>query len=71
MSAYDTLSLPASDLERSTRSAAVASTMESRSMSGITIKLKRPCVEELLKRYEDLISKDFPGYRNHVYRAIT
>ena len=40
-------------------------------MSGITIKLERPYVEELLKRYEDLISKDFPGYRNHVYRAIT
>ena len=40
-------------------------------MSGITIKRERPYVEELLKRYEDLISKDFPGYRNHVYRAIT
>ena len=40
-------------------------------MSGITIKMERPYVEELLKRYEYLISKDFPGYRNHVYRAIT
>ena len=45
--------------------------MELRSMSGITIKLERPCVEELLNRYKDLIGKDFPGYRNHVYRAIT
>lgn len=40
-------------------------------MSGITIKMERPYVEELLKRYEYLISKDFLGYRNHVYRAIT
>ena len=45
--------------------------MESRSMSGITIKLERPFVEELLTRYESLIGKDLPGYRNHVYRAIT
>ena len=40
-------------------------------MSGITIKMERPYVEELLKRYEYLISKDLPGYRNHIYRAIT
>jgi len=40
-------------------------------MSGITIKLERPFVEELLTRYETLIGKDFPGYRNHVYRTIT
>ena len=39
-------------------------------MSSITIKLERPCVEELLKRYENLISQDFPGYRNHAYRTI-
>ena len=45
--------------------------MESRSMSSITIKLERPYVEELFKRYEDLIGRDFPGYRNHVYRTIT
>ena len=45
--------------------------MESRLMSSITIKLDHPCVEELLKRYENLISKDFPGYRNYVYHAIT
>ena len=40
-------------------------------MSGITINLERPYVEELLKRYEDQISKDFPGCRNHAYRTIT
>jgi hypothetical protein len=40
-------------------------------MSSITIKLERPYVEELFKRYEDLIGRDFPGYRNHVYRTIT
>jgi hypothetical protein len=37
----------------------------------ITIKLVRPLVEERLARYERMIGKDFPGYRNHVYRAIT
>lgn len=40
-------------------------------MSNITIKLVRPHVEELLGRYEKLIGKDFPGYRNHIYRTIT
>ena len=40
-------------------------------MSDIMIKLERPLVEELLGRYETLIGKDFPGYRNHVYRTIT
>jgi hypothetical protein len=40
-------------------------------MSNITIKLERPYVEELFARYEKLIGKDFPGYRNHVYRTIT
>jgi len=40
-------------------------------MSDIKIKLERPFVEELLTRYEALIGKDFPGYRNHVYRTIT
>ena len=45
--------------------------METDSMSGITIKLERPFVEELLTRYETLIGKDFPGYRNQVYRTIT
>ncbi|ENM2846941.1 phosphohydrolase [Vibrio cholerae] len=40
-------------------------------MSNITIKLARPHVEELLGRFESLIGKDFPGYRNHIYRTIT
>lgn len=40
-------------------------------MSNITIKLSRPHVEELLGRFEKLIGKDFPGYRNHIYRTIT
>ena len=40
-------------------------------MSNITIKLARPHVEELLGRFENLIGKDFPGYRNHIYRTIT
>jgi hypothetical protein len=40
-------------------------------MSAITIKRERPHVEELFARYEKLIGKDFPGYRNHVYRTIT
>ena len=40
-------------------------------MSKIEIKLERPWVDELLARYEPQIGKDFPGYRNHVYRDIT
>lgn len=40
-------------------------------MSNITIKLVRPHVEELLGRFEKIIGKDFPGYRNHIYRTIT
>ena len=40
-------------------------------MSDIMIKLERPFGEELLGRYENLIGKDFPSYRNHVYRTIT
>lgn len=40
-------------------------------MSNITIKLVRPHVEELLGRFEKRIGKDFPGYRNHIYRTIT
>ncbi|MBY6209934.1 hypothetical protein KUV95_00050 [Microbulbifer agarilyticus] len=40
-------------------------------MAEIVIKQERPLVEELLARYEDVIGKDFPGYRNHVYRTIT
>jgi hypothetical protein len=41
------------------------------SVSNISIKLERPRVEELLARYKSQIGKDFPGYRNHVYRTIT
>ncbi|MBK8185050.1 MAG: phosphohydrolase [Candidatus Competibacteraceae bacterium] len=40
-------------------------------MSGISIKLERPRVEQLLARYKSQIGTDFPGYRNHIYRAIT
>lgn len=40
-------------------------------MSSIAIRMVRPYVEELLGRFEKLIGEDFPGYRNHVYRAIT
>lgn len=40
-------------------------------MSNIVIKLERPYVEELFARYKKLIGKDFPSYRNHVYRTIT
>ena len=40
-------------------------------MSQIEIKLERHLVDELFARYESLIGKDFPGYRNHVYRTIT
>ncbi len=40
-------------------------------MSQIKIKLERPRVDELFARYENLIGKDFSGYRNHVYRTIT
>ena len=40
-------------------------------MSNIALKLQRPHVEELLARYKSQIGKDFPGYRNHVYRAVS
>ena len=40
-------------------------------MTDIKIKFERPRVEELFDRYEKVIGKDFPGYRNHVYRTIT
>ncbi len=40
-------------------------------MPDIPIKTERPFVDELLGRYETLIGGDLPGYRNHVYRAIT
>jgi len=40
-------------------------------MPEIAIKMERPLVEEIFARYDILIGGDFPGYRNHVYRAIT
>ncbi len=40
-------------------------------MSDIVIKLERRRVEELFAPYEQVIGKDLPGYRNHVYRTIT
>lgn len=40
-------------------------------MNSIDIKLERDRVELLLARYEEVIGKDYSGYRNHVYRAIT
>lgn len=40
-------------------------------MLQIEIKTDRPRVDALLDRYESVIGKDFPGYRNHVYRTIT
>jgi hypothetical protein len=40
-------------------------------MTDLLIKPERPHVEELFKPYQEMIGKDFPGYRNHVYRAIT
>jgi len=40
-------------------------------MREITIKTERPFVEDLFARYKVLISRDYPGYRNHVYRTIT
>jgi len=40
-------------------------------MSQIKIKVERPNVEELFSRYENIIGKDYAGYRNHVYRTIT
>ena len=40
-------------------------------MPEIKIKTERRFVDELLGRYETLIGRDFPGYRNHVYRTIS
>ncbi|EDY86274.1 metal dependent phosphohydrolase [gamma proteobacterium HTCC5015] len=37
----------------------------------IPIKTHRPRVEERLSSYQHLMGRDFPAYRNHVYRAIT
>ena len=35
------------------------------------IQVERPRVEALFAPYESVIGKDFPGYRNHVYRTIS
>ncbi|CAM4133683.1 hypothetical protein [Vibrio agarivorans] len=40
-------------------------------MPEVEIKLERPRVEMLFVRYQELIGKDYEGYRNHVYRTIT
>ncbi len=40
-------------------------------MTKIKIQLERQRVEQLFAPYEGVIGKDFPGYRNHVYRTIT
>ena len=40
-------------------------------MTEIVIQLERHRVEDLFAPYEQMIGTDFPGYRNHVYRAIT
>lgn len=40
-------------------------------MNKIEIKQERPWVEALFSPYKDIIGKDYPGYRNHVYRTIT
>jgi hypothetical protein len=34
------------------------------------IKMEKPFVEDLFARHKALPGKDFPGYRNHVYRTI-
>jgi hypothetical protein len=36
----------------------------------IVIKPVRPHVDDILERYRDMISIDFLGYKNHVYRTI-
>jgi hypothetical protein len=40
-------------------------------MTKITIQTNRPHVEQLFEPYRHAIGRDFPGYRNHVYRTIT
>ena len=40
-------------------------------MTDIAIQQDRPRVENLFAPYRAQIGRDFPGYRNHVYRAIT
>lgn len=40
-------------------------------LPGIIIQTVRPHVETLLAPYRETIGRDYLGYRNHVYRAIT
>ncbi|WP_397534973.1 hypothetical protein [Roseateles sp.] len=40
-------------------------------MNKITIQAHPPHVEQLFEPYRFVLSGDFPGYRNHVYRTIT
>jgi hypothetical protein len=40
-------------------------------MSDIIIQQNRPRIDELLAPYAAQIGGDLPGYRNHVYRAVT
>ncbi len=40
-------------------------------MTKIVIQRERRRVVELFAPYEEVIRKDFPGYRNHVFRTIT
>lgn len=40
-------------------------------MPDIVIRENRPRIEELLAPYEQAIGDDLPGYRNHIYRAVT
>ncbi|MEO1593512.1 MAG: phosphohydrolase [Cyanobacteria bacterium J06632_22] len=40
-------------------------------MSEMIILPERHRVEALLAPYQQMMGQDFPGYRNHVYRAIT
>lgn len=39
--------------------------------ANINITHERPRVDAMLARYQDIIGRDFAGYRNHVYRTIT
>jgi hypothetical protein len=39
-------------------------------MCDIQISLSRPRVELLLEPYRAIIGRDFPGYRNHIHRAV-
>jgi hypothetical protein len=42
-----------------------------RRMSTLVILAERPRIDTLLEPYRETIGRDFPGYRNHVHRAVT